>query len=160
MKKCMAWLVLIALLCAFTGALAADVVFTGDTHVRYGPGLDYDSKGIARKGTRLEYNEDWEYDDRGVTWYQVAFGNSYGWVSEKYSYIDSSSGGWVYVKSESNVRTAPNLNASKLGSVRTGGELEYAGETAYDSRGVAWYRVYWGNEMGWISSRYTELYYY
>lgn len=63
----------------------------------------------------------------------------------------------VYFDGNSNVRTGPGLDYPSIGSVQEGDVLMSSGETRYDSRGVAWYEVDYGNGTGWVSSKYTSL---
>lgn len=55
------------------------------------------------------------------------------------------------------VRTQPNLDGDRLGVVREGTELPYAGETAEDIRGVEWHLVEYAGTTGWVSSKYGKL---
>lgn len=57
-----------------------------------------------------------------------------------------------------NLRDDSSLQGEKLAAVPLGTVLKYMGETVFDNRGVAWYRVeYEGNEWAWVSSRYSRL---
>ena len=49
------------------------------------------------------------------------------------------------------------LEADVVATVPAGAELEYAGYTRFDERDVAWYRVYYEDDVLWVSSRYSRL---
>lgn len=61
---------------------------SGDSNVRKGPGLGYESIGILYKGEGATYCDQISYDNRGVAWYYVRFCGEYGWVSSRYTIID------------------------------------------------------------------------
>lgn len=67
--------------------------------------------------------------------------------------------GYVYITGDTNVRTGPGLGYSKLATLNKGSTVTYMQQTAYDSRGVAWYRVSVGtnNAIGWVVSSYAYL---
>ena len=164
MKRFRLSLLLAAALVMILGgaALAATVTFTGDCNVRSAPNIDANSLGVMKSGTILDYMYDSSIDSRGVTWFKVRYNGGAGWVSEKYSYVDDDEGRdeymWVQVYDDSNVRSAPDLNAQKLGVVYRGTSLDYLFSTFRDDRGVDWYRVSFNGQEGWISSAYTELF--
>lgn len=164
MKRTVTFILLLSLflVCLGSTALAATVWFTGDCNVRSSPSINASSLGTVSSGTCLPYLDDSSFDYRGVRWYKVSYCGWNGWVSSKYSYVDEYDDTddymWVQVYSDSNVRVAPNLNASKLGSVSRGMSLDYLGTTSWDARGVAWYKVYFNGYEGWISSAYTVLF--
>jgi len=56
-----------------------------------------------------------------------------------------------------NVRSYPSLNATSLGVVSPGRSLEYLDEQSVDYRGVAWYKVLYYNQVGWVSSKYSYI---
>ena len=56
-----------------------------------------------------------------------------------------------------NLRAFDGLEADVVATVPAGTELEYAGYTRFDERDVAWYRVYYGDDVLWVSSRYSRL---
>lgn len=66
-------------------------------------------------------------------------------------------GGTVVTTGNVNIRVGPGLDYGIIGSVGKGYTLSYAGETRYDERPVAWYRVHYKGGTGWISSRYALL---
>ena len=67
--------------------------------------------------------------------------------------------GYVYALTGSTkIRTGPGLYYSEIGTLFQGDSAPYLGDTSYDSRGVAWYRISWEGGSGWVSSRYTTLY--
>ena len=58
---------------------------SGDTNVRTGPGLGYDSIGVMICGDRANYLNKSSTDNRGVVWYKISWGGRVGWVSSKYT---------------------------------------------------------------------------
>lgn len=56
-----------------------------------------------------------------------------------------------------NLRAFDGLEADVMATVPAGAELEYAGYTRFDERDVAWYRVYYEDDVLWVSSRYSRL---
>jgi len=61
------------------------IVATGNVKVRKGPGKEFGVIGYLKKGDTLTYDGAVDYDERGVKWYRVKFGGSFGWVSSRYS---------------------------------------------------------------------------
>ena len=164
MKKLSLTMLLSALLMMILGgaAMAATVTFTGNSNVRSGPSINASSIGTVNSGTCLEYMYETSTDSRGVMWYKVLYNGRAAWVSSKYSYVDDDEGRdeymWVQVYGDSNVRSAPDLNARILGTVFHGTSLDYLFSTFRDDRGVDWYRVSYNGGEGWISSKYTQLF--
>ena len=61
------------------------------------------------------------------------------------------------VASPTYVRTGPGLNYKIVDKLSAGSYYEYGGSTQYDSRGIAWYSVYYFNGYGWVSSLHASL---
>ena len=55
-----------------------------------------------------------------------------------------------------NVRSEPGLDTRVLGTVHEGDQLTYLGQTR-QAEGKDWYRVAFGDEEGWVSSKYARL---
>lgn len=70
-----------------TAATGISVSATGDVNVRTGPGLTYDSTGVAPRGSRLDYLGETSTDERGVDWYKVAYDGQARWVSSTYAVL-------------------------------------------------------------------------
>lgn len=158
------------------------VYFSGTSNVRTGPGLGYGSIGQVNAGSTLNYLADTSYDERGVAWYRVSFGNGSGWVSSRYasmtgsagiatyaagggsnysagSYVSNGAyGSTVYATGNTNVRTGPGLSYAQVGGMEQGDYASFLGGTSVDNRGVVWYSVSCGGVTGWVSSVYTVLY--
>lgn len=62
---------------------------------------------------------------------------------------------YVYICVDTNVRTGPGLGYSKIGIVNADSTIAYAQDSAYDSRGVCWYKVWFGEGTGWVASTYS-----
>jgi len=162
MKKLLSVLLVCALMLALgtVSALAASYyTFTGDCNVRTGPSLGYAVLGVVYKGGSLTSLGGVQYDDRGVAWYSVSYNGRTGWVSSLYAVADgkgSAAGGTVTFSGDCNVRSAPSLSGTVLGSVHAGSSLKALGDTKYDDRGVAWYSVSYNGRTGWVSSVYAS----
>lgn len=63
------------------------------------------------------------------------------------------------VRTTANVwlRAEPNREGEQITSFPEDTSLDYLGETRYDERPVAWYKVKKGEYTGWVSSKYAEL---
>ncbi|MBR2570678.1 MAG: SH3 domain-containing protein [Clostridia bacterium] len=68
-----------------------------------------------------------------------------------------SAGQKVEATGSANVRQKPNLKGAILGTVSKGTKLNFRGIASYDSRGVAWYKVDFKGQIGWISSKYSKI---
>ena len=56
-----------------------------------------------------------------------------------------------------NLRVGPGLDFDVLASVPADSRLEYLNETSVDERGVAWYKVSYRGDDGWVSSKYARI---
>ncbi len=158
MKKTRFLAALLLIVMLFTGnALAGGYVEVGATvHVRSGPGLNYEDIGTAHESNILMYLDESATDSRGVVWYCVDFDGEEGWVSSKYTVLFGDI--YVYaVEGRSFIRKNPDLEAKQLAILYEGESAEYLGRTSVDERGVAWYKVEYDGEIGWVSSKYTVL---
>ena len=183
MKKLLAMVLVMIVLLAWTGvgALASGYVYgsTGDSFVRTGPGLDYNSFGTLYKGQSATYLDSISYDDRGVAWYRISWNGRAGWVSSRYTVLSGAGsyyGGDEYYgdfsapdyspyydtvfgsTGDSFVRTGPGLGYNSFGTLYKGQSAAFLGNISYDSRGVAWYNIRFNGRSGWVSSRYTTIY--
>lgn len=138
----------------------------GRCNVRNSPSLNGKDLWTLVRGERVPYLGVSSTDERGVTWYKVEY-YSYGtgWVSSRYAKLTGGGGstpayGTVMgTGGSSNIRTKPNLSASVLGSLPKGKSADYLGSVSVDDRGVPWYYISYNGTTGWVSSRYTTLYY-
>ena len=133
----------------------------GDSNVRSKPSLSGSSLGAVKSGHVFDYAGSASVDDRGVIWYKVFYKDDSGWVSGKFSDLEggASESAYVVATAEINVRTGPALSAKTLGAINNGDALVYADESSLDSRNVRWYKVYYQDDIGWVSSMYSELRY-
>lgn len=67
----------------------------------------------------------------------------------KHSYIEGDDG-------KSHVRTGPGLDYKSIGVLHRGEDARFLGETAYDERGVKWFKIRWDGRSAWVSSMYTK----
>lgn len=61
------------------------VAAASDSNIRSLPSLDGNVIGLLKKGEQLVYLNISATDGRGVQWYCVPVGDTYGWISEKYT---------------------------------------------------------------------------
>ncbi len=182
MRRFLARVLTLAVLLAWTSAaLASGFVYgnSGDSYVRTGPGLVYNTIGTLYRGQSAAYLDAIEYDDRGVAWYRVSWNGRAGWVSSRYTllsgvddygdydeyYDDYGNPDYtpyydtVYGSTgDSYVRTGPGLGYNSIGTLYRGQSAAYLNNIEYDDRGVAWYNIRFNGRSAWVSSRYTTLY--
>jgi len=145
------------------GLLTGEVTVSGDVNIRSGPGLGHPILNTMFKGETAVYLGVSATDNRGVTWYNVQFEDTSGWVSSVYAELTGSpefaqtvveaSGG------NSNVRTGPGLGYASVGTLFKGETADYLGVSSIDERGVTWYCIDFDGQTGWVSSKYTEIVY-
>lgn len=164
-KKLTALVLALLLVC---GIALADVVVgdSGDSWLRSGPGLGYSKLSkVLSNGDSAEYLGSTRYDSRGVAWYNVRYDGVSGWVSSRYTSLQSDWGGssdtrWVRATARVNVRSGPGTGYSDVSTLAKGECLPYLGSTRYDSNGQAWYEAeYYSYGSVWVSSVYSELTY-
>lgn len=145
----------------------------GNCNMRDYPSLNGAKLTVLKAGATAEYLSQTSTDNRGVDWYYVSYNGYNGWVSSKYakftdsaesssSSSSSSSSYYGYVKATShkvNLRDYPSLSGKDIGTMDKGETATYLGEQSVDYRGVIWYKVRFAGKTGWISDRYTDLYY-
>ena len=159
----------VLLVLVFSGtALAAGYVQAtgGNVYVRNAPNLNGKGLDAMQEGQTATYLDASSTDGRGVVWYKVSFKGKTGWVSSRYSKLyganvsvpSESSGTVKAVGGNCNIRNAPNLNGNEIGMMKEGQKGTYLGSSSVDERGVTWYKVKFNGKIGWVSSRYTEVY--
>lgn len=148
---------------------------SGDTYIRSNPNLEGSKLGVLKQGQSAYYLGQVMVDNRGVDWFYVNYNGTYGWVSTKYTYLNSQTGsafnimptlpnygatsgilraegGDVYIRSN------PNLSGSQLAVLKNGYSATYLNERSVDERGVVWFRVNYNGTYGWVSGKYGMLY--
>ena len=139
---------------------------SGKSNVHTGPGLSYKVIGVLRVDDSAKYLEETSVDGRGVVWYKISWKGQKAWVSSRYTRLGRKGGGGGKVTGDTvvaeygdtNVRTGPGLKYSSFDIMYEGDEADYLGKSSTDSRGVVWYKISWYDDVGWVSSKYTELY--
>ena len=63
------------------------------------------------------------------------------------------------VYGDTHIRVAPDKGSMSVGVLYRGEGLPFSGDVCMDNRGIVWYGVYWGYNLYWVSSYYTEIYY-
>lgn len=70
----------------FTSSVSSYVkAAAGQSYVRSGPGKDYQTMGVMKKGTSAPYLNETATDERGVKWYKISYNGKEGWVSSRYT---------------------------------------------------------------------------
>lgn len=152
-----------------TGVTSGTVkAVNGDTYLRTAPNLNGGGIDAMQKGETATYLGSSSIDGRGVVWYYVNFKGKTGWVSSRYTELYGSStsvpstptyyGTAQAVGGNCNIRNAPNLNGNEIGMMKKGQTATYLGSSSVDERGVTWYKVNFNGKIGWVSSRYTNIY--
>ena len=180
MKKFLAALLLAAILVTSV-AFAANVQFTGSTHV-YKYAGSHKLATVIRKGSIAK-----KVGSCGKTWTQIQLTDKKGtkvWVKSKYvkstkkdgNIIYSAGGagystagkkgpgmvaGWYIVNTfkkgqKTNIRAKANLSSKSLCTVKYGTKVYVLGPTQYDSRGVEWVKVKYKGKTGWLSRTNVE----
>ena len=158
MKKLTAFLFMVTMVLAFTvtaHAAGKQLVTTGDVNLRKGPGLKYAVTTSVKKGTALNYAGSTKKDNRGVNWYKVSYKNKGVWVSSRYAKFSKTK--TVRACSDVNLRKGPGLKYAVATSVKKGTNLNYAGTSKRDNRGVNWFKVNYKGKGLWISSRFAQF---
>ena len=155
-QKIVAILLVALLTLSSVAALAEGTVkVTATVNMRSGAGTEYSVVGNAQKNQTFAYNKTAK-DSRGVVWYRVNNNGKGAWISSMYSAVV---GDTQHVKSNgsNNLRKGPGLEYAIVGSMTDGQTARYLGETKLDSRNVAWYKISFGGNTCWISSKYASL---
>ncbi len=153
--------------------LERTVVATEQCNIRSSPSLNGSILGTAYKGDELYYMGQSSTDSRGVVWYMVEYKYNPGWVSSRYARLEGGGSGSYYTNNDvnvvyasqgdSNIRSAPDKNASIVGLLPQGASAAYL-YSSTDDRGVVWYCIeYEANGYGiegWVSSKYTSTGYH
>lgn len=64
---------------------------------------------------------------------------------------------YIRFDGDCNVRDEPNLDGRIIGSAPEGGIAPFCLDAEEDERGVRWYLISYGEQMGWVSSKYAVL---
>lgn len=59
--------------------------YSGQSHVRTGPGLDYRKIGVLHRDEDARYLGESSVDERGVVWYKIRWDGREAWVSSMYT---------------------------------------------------------------------------
>ena len=54
------------------------------------------------------------------------------------------------------VRRGPGLEYKDIGSLSSGTVVAYLGDTQWDDRDVAWFKINYNGNVGWVSSKYSK----
>ena len=171
MRKCLAILLALGLalacLCASAQGYDAVRVTASPCYVRSGPGLGSRIVGTLSTGSYYNWAGSTEYDSRGIAWYNVYYSGGLGWVSALHGELTSlgdgnaparsGTGTQVYTDASLNVRTGPGLEYPAIGVLMAGESADYTGFQETDSRGVAWYQIFYSGVTGWVSSAYAVV---
>ena len=141
---------------------ARKVYITGNgVRVRTGPGTKYRTVGSVYKGDLLTYRNKSKKDENGGNWFNVTYEGASRWVSTRYANltkkVTTSSKTKVITTGNVWLRKGPGTKYSEYCAVGKGSKLAYQNKSAFDSRGIKWYKVSYKNRKLWVSSRYSYL---
>ncbi len=117
-------------------------------NVRSGPGTNYPILGFAPRSAAYTVME------KAGAWYKVEFGGQVGYISSRYLAVPAPGAGQgmvVNCNHSVNVRSGPGTNYPILGFAPRS-----ASYTVMEKAG-AWYKVEFGGQVGYISSRYLAV---
>ena len=147
-----------------------NVLFNGDSNVRFGPSLNDRGFDVAMKGSVRTFLFDISVDDRGVAWYFVGDGDETGWVSSRYSTLETAEGYALDAVAEdvlpvlfadADLYSVPVEDAdfllTRLNAADA--EVEFLGLIHVDENESCWYCVRVGECEGWVSDASMELQY-
>ena len=172
MKKILA--IVLALLCIGTAALSEIFINTiaDPTYVRSEPKI---AKNIVKE---LSANETYEwgghivYDDRGVAFYDIFYGNyKYGWVSSLHADLwdsdtrmayalsyDDAENTHVFITKDVSVHSDAGSKYEVIGQLERGTIASFTGYKKKDSSGNQWYQVKYQGISGWVQSNCAVIY--
>ena len=164
----------LSLLLVSVAALAEDAVYTiaDPTYVRSAPGIDGERKANLRPDSIYEWGGHTSVDDRGVTWFDVFYGNNYGWVSSLHADLyDRMTGEFsyyvnypapddttVFAKRDMDVYSGPSTETYFNGTLSKGESAIFTGFREKDSKGNEWLQIRYNWKRGWVRSKYAEIY--
>lgn len=129
--------------------------------VRTGPGTEYRVVGSVYKGDMLTYRNRSKLDDNGGRWFNVTYEGKSRWVSTKYANLTkkekTSSKTKVITTGNVWLRKGPGTKYAEYRAVGKGSRLTYKNKSAFDNRGVKWYKVSYNGKKLWVSSKYSYL---
>ena len=125
-------------------------VAKGNSWQRYAP----DTKAATIGVVKSEEAVDGYLPIMGGKWWMTENYGRRGWESEKFIewlyYVDIT--GYMV-----NVRRRPTINSKVLDTAQLGERFLSTGISAEDGRGVTWYQIVDGDDLGWVSAVYAEL---
>ena len=164
----------LALLFVGVAALAETVVYTiaDPVYVRSAPGIDGERKANLMPDSIYEWGGHTYEDDRGVAWFDIFYGNNYGWVSslhvdlydrqtgqfqyyQNYPTPDDTS---VFAKKDLDVYTDAGTDAYFIGTLSKGSSAIFSGFRKKDSKGNEWLQIRFNWKRGWVRSKDAEIY--
>ncbi len=164
----------LALLVMGVAALAEDVVYAiaDPTYVRDAPGISGERAANLRPDTAYEWGGHISVDDRGVAWFDVFYGNHYGWVSSlhadlcdrqtgqfwNYTNVPAPDDTSLFAKRDLDVYSDAGTNSYYVGTLYKGETAIFTGFRQKDSRGGEWCQIRFHNQRGWVLSRDAEIY--
>ena len=160
-------------MCISTTALSEIYINTiaDPTYVRSEPKI---AKNIVKE---LSANETYEwgghivYDDRGVAFYDIFYGNKYGWVSSLHADLwdsdtrmayalsyDDADNTHVFVTKDVSVRSDAGSKYEIIGQLERGTIASFTGYKKKDSSGNQWYQVKYQGISGWVQPSCAVIY--
>lgn len=166
---------IVALLCLGTAALSEIYVNTiaDPTYVRSEPKIAKNIVSELSSHVTCEWGGHIVYDDRGVAFYDVFYGNyKYGWVSSLHADLWDSDTGFAYDLSDDDdaentqlfitrdvtVHSDAGSGYAVVGRLARGTIASFTGYKKKDSSGNQWYQVKYQGINGWVPSSYAVIY--
>lgn len=164
----------LALLVMGVAALAEDVVYAiaDPTYVRTAPGIDGDRAANLRPDSVYQWGGRISVDKRGVAWFDVFYGNHYGWVSSLHADLYDRQTGrfWNYTNSPApddtqlfakrdlDVYSDAGTNSYYVGTLYKGQSAIFTGFRKKDSKKNEWCQIRFYNQRGWVLAKYSDIY--
>ena len=172
MKKTVA--LVLALLLIGAAALADYAVYAiaDPTYLRSGPGISGERLTNLRPDSAYEWGGNISVDERGVAWFDVFFGNKYGWVSSLHADLcDRQTGALqnyvnyplpddctLFARRDLDVYSDAGTNSYYIGTLYKGESAIFTGFRKKDSKGREWCQIRFYSERGWVPSENAEIY--
>ncbi len=146
---------------------------TATLTVRQGPSKEYSQMGYLPKGTKVELLE----KDSATGWYKIEYKGSYGYISNKYVKVDTTTDGETggqtggqtggatggtqnptVIKTGKttatlNVRKGPATSYTSIGSLAINTKVEIVEV----DNATGWYKIKYNGSYGYVSNKYVKL---
>ena len=172
MKKTVA--LILALLLIGAAALAEYAVYAiaDPTYVRDAPGISGERMANIRPDALYEWGGHTSVDERGVAWFDIFYGNKYGWVSSLHADLyDRQTGRMqnyvnyplpddttLFAKRDLDVYSDAGTSSYYIGTLYKGESAIFTGFRKKDSKGKEWCQIRFYGQRGWVTAKDAEIY--